>query len=95
MVACERLARAQLHGTAAAVLARIAVAGEEKSVRHLAAKAPRNVNEFCQANDDRTRVREAFGSHERDVVGLDDLGLPIDYEAERPPKRHHRQRLER
>src|SRR5262245_56547108 len=85
----------QLGHVATAVLTAIAVAGEQKRVRHLPAEAPRHVDELRQANDRWTRHRQTLRSNEAISISLDDLGLSVDDETKGPTKWDHRQRFVR
>jgi len=58
MIACEGFARAKLDRRAPAVLAGVTVAGEEESVRDLAAEPARHVDELREANHNGPRIRE-------------------------------------
>jgi len=82
-------------GAAAAVLAAIAVAGEEEGVRHLAAEAARHVNELHEPDDRGARQREALRAHEPPWIALDDFCLAVEHKPKRPTHGYHGQRLER
>ena len=91
----QALAVAQLELAPVAVLAAVAVAGEEECVGDLATEAAGDVHELDQADDRWFGQCEAFASDDVARVRLDDLGLALDDQAQGPPDRDHRQRLER
>jgi len=75
-------------------LAAVAIAGEQERIGDLTAEAARDVDELDETDHRGPRQRQAFAAHDR-AVGLDDFGLAVDHEAQRPAHGHHRQRLER
>ena len=76
-----------------AVLAAVAVAGEEECVGDLATEAAGDVHELHQPDDGRFRKGQPFAADEGIGVRFDDLGLALDDETEGPAHRDHRQRL--
>ena len=91
----QALAVPQLELAPVAVLAAVAVAGEEECVGDLATEAAGDVHELDQADDGWFGKCEAFTSDDVACVRLDDLGLALDDEPQGPADRHHGQRLER
>ena len=91
VVAGQALAGAEFALMAIAVLAGVFVPGEQEGVRHLPAELPGHVDELDQPDDCRFRERETHAPHLFPTLRLDDLGFAVDYQAEGPPKRDHRQ----
>ena len=94
MVARQALARAQLGLAPVAVLAPVLVAGEEEGVGDVAAEAAGDVHELDEADDGWPWDGQPLTSHVFGSVGLDDLGLALDDQPQRPADGHHGQRLE-
>src|SRR5437773_12438605 len=93
MIAGQALALPQLLLRAAAELAAVVVASKQECVGDLAAEAARDVNEANQANDGGTWHRHSLAMDWRSL-GLDDFGLPVNDQSQRPAHGHHGQRLE-
>jgi len=93
MIACQRLARLELEHMPPAVLAAVVIAREQERVRHLAAEAPRHVNELREPNDGGPGQRQPLGPNDTIRVSLHDLGFAIDQETERATHGDHGQRL--
>ncbi len=94
MVARQTLALPQLLLRAAAELAAVVVAGKQERVGDLAAEAARDVDEADQPDHSRAWHRQALAVDRR-AFRLDDLGLAINDQSQRPAYGHHGQRLER
>jgi hypothetical protein len=94
MVPGQALAVAQVAVAPVAVLAPVAIAGEEECVGDLAAEAAGDVHEPHEAYDRRFGQGEPFASDDVTAVRLDDLGLTLDHQAQRAPDGDHGQRLE-
>jgi hypothetical protein len=78
-----------------AVLTAVSVPSEEKRVGDLTAEPSWHVNESDKPNDARPRKGEMLAAEYPIPVHLDDLGLAVDDQPERPPDRNEGQRLER
>jgi hypothetical protein len=76
-----------------AVLAAVAIAGEEECVGDLTAEAAGNVDELDESYDRRFGKRQAFASNAVAPIRFDDLGLTLDHQPEGAPDRDHGQRL--
>ena len=83
MVARQGFARLELDLKPSAILAAVAVAREEESIRHLAAEAARDVDEARQPDYRRPRKRQPLGANYAVRICLDDLCLTIDHEPQR------------
>ena len=94
MVARQALALPQLLLRAAAELAAVVVASEQERVGDLAAEAARDVNEADQPDDRRAWYRHSLRVDWR-AFGLDNLGLAVDNQPQRPAHRHHGEWFER
>jgi len=94
MIAGQTLTLPQLLLRAAAELAAVVIAGKQECVGDLATEAARDVDESNQADDGRSWYRQSFAMDRRSL-GLDDLGLAVDDQPQRPAHGHHRERLER
>ena len=79
----------------AAVLAGVAVPGEQEGVGDLPAETTRNVNVADQTNHYRRRKLGGFRSEGTSPVHFQGFRLAIDHEAEGPADWYDRQRLER
>ena len=80
-------------GGAPAVLAAMAVAGEHRPPRQRRAGAERDAYEVHEADHRRHRNRPALGA-ELGTVAVHDLGLLLQHQHDRPPRRHDAERLE-
>jgi len=95
VIARQKLAAAQLPLVPAAVLAGVPVAREKEGVGDLPAEAPRNLDVPHKPDDQRAgmlgphRPKRALG------VLLQDLGLLVQHETDRPPGGDDHQRLVR
>ena len=90
----QALAVPQLALAPMAVLAAVAVAGEEECVGDLAAEAAGDVDELDQPDDGWFGKCEPFASDDVARVRFDDLGLALDDQPKGPADRDHGQRLE-
>ncbi len=95
MITCEAFTVTELVRRSTTVLTAVSVPGEQKRVGDLATELARNVNKPDQSNDTRPRNNEMLAAENPIPVYLDDLGLAIDDEPQRPPDRNEGQRLER
>ncbi len=93
MVASKTLPLPELIGGPPTVLAAIPVPRKEERVGNLATELSRNVHEPNEPNDARPRNGQMLAMETPSFVGLDDLGLAVDDQAQRPPNRNQRQRL--
>ena len=78
-----------------AVLAAVAVAREEEGVGDLAAEAAGNMHELDEADDGGFGQGETFTSDRVPRFRLDYLRFAFYDKSQRPPDRHHGERLER
>ena len=79
MIPGQALAMSQLSLATMAVLAAVAIAGEEEGVGDLAAETAGNMDELDESNDCRFWQRETFASNVVAGVGFDDFGFPFDH----------------
>ena len=80
-------------GRGAAVLAPMAVAGEHGPARKRRGRPERHPHEVHQADDGRDRDVPALGV-ELGAVAVDDLGLLLQHQHDRAPRRDDAERLE-
>ncbi len=95
MVTSEALAVTQLPGGTTTVLAPVAIARKQKGVGHLTTELAWHVYEPDETDHRRPRDGKTLAAEESSSFRLDDLGLAIDHETERPTNRDKRERLER
>src|SRR3989442_8620929 len=93
MIARQTLTLPQLLLRAAAELAAVVVASKQECIGDLTAEAARDVHEANQANDGGPWDRHSL-TVDRRSLGLDDLGLAIDQQAQRPAHPQQWQRLQ-
>lgn len=89
MVPSKTLPRSQLSLGPRAVLTRVVVASKQERVRHLAPEFPWNVNESHEANHGGPRKCKRYTANNASSISLNNLGFPIEYQAERTPNRNH------
>src|SRR5690606_15991570 len=95
MVPGQKLTTSEVGAVAAAVLASVAVAGEQEGVGDLAAELAGDVDESFQSYDGRTLEGAAFRMKNAPVIHFEDFGFLVDHEAKCPFDGQNRQRLER
>ncbi len=95
MVAGQRLPVAQLPSVSSAVLAAVAVAGEEEGIGDLPPEAAGHVDEAHEADDHGGGETFTLGPVRTGLVDLEGLRLPVDDQPQRPANRQNGQRLER
>ena len=91
MVPGKELPALQLTPVPTTVLAGIVVPGEEKSIGDLTAESPGDLDEPNKAYDEGKWEFRVLGTKGPGMVGLQELSLPVEHEANRPPYRDHRQ----
>jgi hypothetical protein len=74
-----------------AVLTAIAISSKQECVGDLATEAAGNMDELDETDYCRFGKNESFASNDVSVVRFDDLGLPLDHQAEGTPHRDHGQ----
>jgi hypothetical protein len=95
MIPGEKLAAPKLAPVTATVLAGIVVSGEEKRVGDLATEPSGNVDEANEPDDQRKRHLGLLRPKSPIAVGLQQLGLSVENQTDRPPDRDDRERLVR
>jgi hypothetical protein len=95
VIAGQELTPTKLTPVPPAVLAGIAVSGEEEGVGDLASEPSGDVYEPNEPNDDRAGQFLPFGPEATAAVCLQDFGLPIQHQPHRPPRGDDGERLER
>jgi len=93
MVPGQELSALQLTPVPTTVLARVVVPGKKEGVGDLAAEPARYVNEPDEAYDQGKRDLGSFRTKSTSAVHLEELGLSVEDQANRPSDGNNRQRL--
>jgi hypothetical protein len=95
MVSCQALPELELLLTSPTVLTTVGITSKKKGVGDLTAELSGNVHEPDQPDDGRPRKRQGGTSYHTGSVTLDDLGLPVEHQAQGTTDRYQSQRLKR
>lgn len=93
MVPGEELPAPQLTPVPTAILARVVIPGKEERVGDLATETARYVDESDEAYDEGKRDLGSFRSKSPSAVRLEELGLAVEDQPNRPPDGNNRQGL--
>src|SRR5262245_51247546 len=91
VIARQEFTATQLRAMTAAILTAVMVARKKERVRDLPAELARDVNKAGKTNDDRARHLAALRMENAALIDLEDFGLLIDDQSQRPADRQNRE----